>query len=153
MGKRVSRWAPERTRIADFIFYQPGLLEFSPVVTVWWRGEVEVIDLLNRLPVDIWGGGEPGQQCGRFVAACAALPEVDLDGVALLNWVYAPGGPADADDVGWSQRVLAWFTAMNPPPVLINLNPPFDVRRGSAVLCRWVAVEYKEGGPAWVAPG
>jgi len=83
---------------------------------------------------------------------CAALPEVGPNGISLNNWFPSEEGPKSAEDVEWFQRALAEAEAFASRPVLVNMDRPFDVRQGRKTLCRWIAGEYQEGGPAWVAP-
>jgi hypothetical protein len=155
----------------DIVFYRPGLGSVSPAISVAW--EKPVVDLLNRiLPMgsSVNLGAYAEEACADFVVALSAdpvtaelTPRVEVlnlrlrwDRIDALYPETAAGIPAWREAL-FAEIARAWSGVKDPQwlPVLVDLEPPFAVTRGSELLCRMVNVlsePWKEGQPLWVVP-
>jgi hypothetical protein len=114
------------------IFYRANPPAVSPAVSLEWSGKV--VDLLNRLPPDVWVYGDrPERLCAAFVAACCAdLPQglwaLPLRRDRLAECERAHGGPLAG--AAWVRWLSDEFGGGEAPPVLIDLDPPYHATRG-----------------------
>jgi hypothetical protein len=150
-----------------FIFFRSDLSSVSPAVVLWWPGRV--IDLLNHLPGGaLHYGAMAGQACADFVVACNSVPDASSRGIEVenlpLRWDRLDQLEGRTDSPEYVARWRDWlFTEIERlsasmdgatwRPVLVDLDPPYQATQGSEVLCRRLIVDYREGGPHWVAPG
>jgi hypothetical protein len=159
----------------NIVFHRAGLESVSPMVAVWWRKSV--IDLLNQLPeLAMNFGGMAEEACADFIVAFAALPP--QKGISLRTEVFNLGlrwervNQAVTAEIETRERANQWrrwlfeeidhltktFFANDADrrtfPVLIDMEPPFEVTQGGVVLGRRVnrlSEPWNPGQPLWVA--
>ena len=122
----------------DLIFHNPDMGWISPSLTLWWPGEV--VELLNLVPAEIWAcGNVPAGRCVDFIGECFARPEViDRGRMEVWNIPVPREWFATGGEDGWYHRLLAEMQSWKQPPILVNLLPPFEAKRGERELCRLV---------------
>jgi hypothetical protein len=118
------------------VFHSPDMPRISPVVDLPWdRPPADLIRLVRpHIHADL-----PEGACAEFIGACFSVPDIDAGGITVCNVPYPPEWHADEGDrFAWFRRLLAEVRAWSPPAVLVNLDPPFDITLGDAVLGRWL---------------
>jgi hypothetical protein len=142
------------------VFYRSDPPTFSPAVSVWWPGSV--IDLFNLIPPLAWANGNmPEGRCVEFIGACFSVPEIDTSRMEVWNMRLRYDRLDEWEQVHGSrvfgEPFLKWLFdevgAWERPPVLVNMEPPFEAYLGGKELCRWVANPHNPERPIWVAPG
>jgi len=104
-----------------------------------------------------------GQACADFIAACSSIPGAASRGIEVLNlplcWERLGHFDGNPDSQEYADHWRSWFFEeidrlyvdadgrRLPPPVLLDLNPPYHVTRAGKVLCRR---EFKPGEPEWI---
>ncbi len=80
----------------------------------------------------------PESACAEFLGACFSLPQIDPAAITVANLAYPPEWHAsNGDRFAWFRRLIAEIRAWSPPAVLVNMDPPFDITHGEAVIGRW----------------
>jgi hypothetical protein len=149
-----------------FIFFRSGLASVSPAVSVWWPGKV--INLFNQFPdLAIHFGAFADGACADFIMACSAVVDkTQGQPIEVYNlpfrwegqdWLAAEiDTPAHREQ--WRtwlfeeiERLFAQDSDQQNPPILVDLDPPFQVTQGGTVLFQHVDYrDYKEGDPLWL---
>jgi hypothetical protein len=148
-----------------FIFFCPGLTSVSPAVSLWWPGKV--INLFNQIPADAlhYGAFATGT-CADFIVACSALGKTKYHPIEVINlplrWEGQDRLAGEIDTPAHSVQWRDWLFAeierltaeyQQDPPILVDIDPPYHVIQGGAVLFQRVDHrDYREGDPLWVTP-
>jgi hypothetical protein len=121
------------------IFHSPDMPRISPLVNLWWeRPFPELLRLVRpQIHADL-----PEDACAEFIGACFARPEVDTNRLSVCNVPYPPEWHEDgADRFAWFRALMAQVRDWQPPSVLVNMDPPFEIAQGGVVLGRWLPRE------------
>lgn len=126
------------------IFHSPDMPRVSPAVQLSWGGTVA--ELLRLLWPPYPRADLPEPAAAEFVAACIRDPRAGSGRVEIANVPYPPAWHSDAGDrFEWYRLVMSDVRGWEPPPVLVNMDPPYEIERGGAVLGRWLpSVPLKE---------
>ena len=147
-----------------FIFFRPGLTDVSPAVHLWWPGKV--IHLFRQFPpLALHYGASATGTCADFIVACSALEKTKYQPIEVANlplrWEGQDRLTAEFDTPAHADQWRAWLFAeigrlsadQQDPPILVDLDPPYHVTQGGAVLFqRHDGRDYQEGDPLWLTP-
>ncbi len=78
----------------------------------------------------------PDGRCADFVGALYSLPAVDTSRIELCNIWLAPPALDDEDETQLYKKRVEWLAKLDPPLILVNLDPPFEVTQGGVELWR-----------------
>ena len=136
------------------IFYRSEPPCVSPAMNIWWPGKI--IDLFNLLPPTVWcNGNMPEGRRVDFIGGCFAVPEVDTNRMEVWNlvlrwerldeWERVNG--ARVFGAPWLQWLFEEVGTWEQPPVLVDMESPFEARQGGRVLCRRMAISMTPKNP------
>jgi hypothetical protein len=117
------------------VFHRASLPGISPAVSLEWNGSI--VELLQALPERIWSNGNvPEGRCVDFIGACFALPSINTSEMEVWN-IDPPHTVLESDnEFEWYRKKMASIQEWEARPILVNLDPPFDVSQGGVELWR-----------------